>query len=73
MFGTVKFPTEMDLQDIKNRQVHRTPSKSLFPGIEVAKKAPANRKSSWGVLKVLSCRDDSSINVTASIACMPQV
>lgn len=73
MFGIVKFPTEMDLQDIKNRQVHRTSSKTLFPGIEMAKKAPANRKSSWGVLKVLSCRDDASINVTASLACMPQV
>ncbi|KAK1399814.1 hypothetical protein POM88_009677 [Heracleum sosnowskyi] len=73
MFGIVKFPTEMDLQDIKNRQVHRTPSKSLFPGIEEAKKDPINRKSSWGVLKVLSCRDDASINVTGSLACMPQV
>lgn len=73
MFGIVKFPTEMDLQDIKNRQVHRTPSKSLFPGIEVDKKAPANRKTSWGVLKVLSCRDDASINVAKSLACVPQV
>ncbi|KAL1816205.1 hypothetical protein ACET3Z_018779 [Daucus carota] len=72
MFGIVKFPTEMDLQDIKNRQVHRTPSKSLFPSIEVAKKPPANKKSSWGVLKVLSCRGDASLSVTAPLACMPQ-
>ncbi|KAK1388345.1 hypothetical protein POM88_016523 [Heracleum sosnowskyi] len=74
MFGSVKFPPEMDLQDIKNRQVHRTTiSKSLFPNLEVVKKPPANRKRSWGVLKVLSCRDDGSVNVTASLACVPRV
>lgn len=73
MFGIGKFPTEMDLQDIKNRQVHRIPTKPLFPGIQVVEKAPAKRRSSWGVLEVLSCRGDTSVNVTASLACIPQV
>lgn len=73
MFGSVKFPPEMDLRDIKNRQVHRTVSPPLFPSLEVVKKVPVNRKSSWEVLKVLSCRDDASVHVTTSLACMPRV
>lgn len=73
MFGSVKFPPEINLQDIKNRQLHRTTSKSLFPNFEVVKKPPTNRKRSWGVLKVLSCRDDASVHVTAPLACVPRV
>lgn len=73
LFGNVRFPPEMDLQDIKNRQVRRTPSAAFFPSVEVVKKVPVYRKSSWGVLKVLSCRDDASVHVTTSLARMPRV
>lgn len=55
LFGNARFPPEMDLQDIKNRQVRRTP----FQSVEVGKKG----KSYWGVIKVLSCRDDASVHV----------
>lgn len=33
LFGMVKFPAEMDLEDIKNRQVRKNPSR-LFPPVD---------------------------------------
>ncbi|XP_022852739.1 uncharacterized protein LOC111374316, partial [Olea europaea var. sylvestris] len=39
MFGIVKFPPEMDLQDIKNRQF-RCNTRSIFPWIDAEGKAP---------------------------------
>ncbi|KAM0963690.1 hypothetical protein ACFX13_023069 [Malus domestica] len=58
MFGIVRFQAEMDLSDIKNRQIRRNPS-TLFRS-----EAPDNRssgKGSWKLLKVLSCKDHASV------------
>ncbi|KAL8460188.1 hypothetical protein ACS0TY_031915 [Phlomoides rotata] len=71
MFGPLKLQPEMDLRDMKNRQVRRSPG-SLFPG----GKAPANRsdrRSFWGhdLLRVLSCKTHASVAVTTSIGFMP--
>ncbi|CAK9169422.1 unnamed protein product [Ilex paraguariensis] len=74
-FGLVKFPPEMALQDIKNRQVRRNPG-TMFPSFDAGKKVPGSRRdrqSFWGLLRVLSCKDDSSVAVTTSFTCMPQV
>ncbi|CAI9782951.1 unnamed protein product [Fraxinus pennsylvanica] len=78
MFGLVKFPPEMDLQDIKSRQVRRNNPGSMFPAIETSTKAPVNRnerRNSWGhdLLRVLSCKSHGSVAVTASIDFVPQV
>lgn len=69
MFGMVKFPTEMELSDIKNRQVRRNQPQSMI--------FPVNRNSgkgsgSWKLLKALSCKDHASVAVTASF-CVPRV
>lgn len=71
MFGPLKLQPEMDLRDMKNRQVRRNPRR-LFP----AGQAPAvrsDRRSFWGLdlLKVLSCKDHASVAVTASIGLVP--
>ncbi|KAE8673571.1 NBS resistance-like protein [Hibiscus syriacus] len=69
VFGSVKFPPEMELNDIKSRQFRRNPS-VMFS--DDGKKAADNDKwgsdksSSWGLLKALSCRDYTSIAVTSS-------
>lgn len=69
-FGLVKFPPEMALRDIKNRQVRRN-SGSLFTSSSHAGERDLthkyDRKSSWDdLLKVLSCKDDASVSVTTS-------
>ncbi|XP_021810030.1 uncharacterized protein LOC110753430 isoform X3 [Prunus avium] len=58
MFGIVKFPAEMDLNDIKNRQIRRNPSTTMFP------RQAAAGKGSWRLLKALSCKDHASVAVT---------
>ncbi|XP_022867623.1 uncharacterized protein LOC111387306 [Olea europaea var. sylvestris] len=78
MFGLVKFPPEMDLQDIKSRQVRRNVPGSMFPAIETGMKAPVSRnerRNSWGhdLLRVLSCKDHGSIAVTAPSDFVPHV
>ncbi|XVF34218.1 hypothetical protein REPUB_Repub18cG0040200 [Reevesia pubescens] len=75
MFGMIKFPPEMELKDIKNRQFRRTPS-VMFPTVEDgSKKFAGNRSSgkgsSWSLLKALSCKDHTSVAVTTSLS-MPQ-
>ncbi|XP_022728791.1 uncharacterized protein LOC111284374 [Durio zibethinus] len=70
MFGMVKFPPEMELKDIKSRQSHRSPS-IMFPTVEdggkkLAGNRSSNKCSSWSLLKALSCRDHTSVDVTAS-------
>ncbi|TXG60977.1 hypothetical protein EZV62_012340 [Acer yangbiense] len=75
MFGMVKFPPEMDLQDIKSRQFRRNSSSVLFPPSESDGNFPGHRgsgKSSWKLLKALSCKDHASIAVTTSFY-VPQV
>lgn len=78
MFGVVKPPAGMELRDIKSRQIRLNPPITMFPTPVDAggNKVPANgslNKSSCGLLlKVLSCKDPTSVAVTASF-CMPQV
>ncbi|XP_031107961.1 uncharacterized protein LOC116012541 [Ipomoea triloba] len=73
MFGLVKFPPEMDLQDIKNRQVRRTVSPMFHiddrSSSETGRNSPSmrnERKSSWDFIKMLSCKDHASVAVTTS-------
>ncbi|CAI9765744.1 unnamed protein product [Fraxinus pennsylvanica] len=75
MFGGVKFPLEMDIQDIKNRQIRRSTG-GIFPWIDVGEKAPVrqnDRRNTWGfdLLSVLSCRNHANVAVKASIGIMP--
>lgn len=72
MFGPVKLPPEMDLQDMKNRQVRRSPG-IMFPAADGGGR---DGRSSWGhdLLRVLSCKNhSSSVAVTASIRLVPQL
>ncbi|PON75958.1 hypothetical protein PanWU01x14_039090 [Parasponia andersonii] len=79
MFGMARFPAEMELSDIKNRQVRRNPS-TLFPAMDpggggnfpVNQSSSSGNKASWRLLKALSCKDHASVAVTASL-CMPHV
>ncbi|XP_023516073.1 uncharacterized protein LOC111780044 [Cucurbita pepo subsp. pepo] len=70
MFGMVKFPAEMDLSDIKSRQVRRS-SSALFPANESKGKYHCNNRSSgeatWRILRALSCKNYASVDVTASL------
>ncbi|CAJ1941855.1 unnamed protein product [Sphenostylis stenocarpa] len=71
MFGTIKVPPEMELSDMKNRQVRRNPSSTMFMAAE---KVAVNRspgKLSWRILKALSCKDHSSVAVATSFP-LPQ-
>ncbi|KAL9325976.1 hypothetical protein ACSQ67_006621 [Phaseolus vulgaris] len=71
MFGTMKVPAEMGLSDMKNRQVRRNASSTMFVSAE---KVGGNRspgKVSWRILKALSCKDHSSVAVTTSFP-LPQ-
>lgn len=73
LFGIAKVPAEMELSDIKSRQFRRTPS-TLFPPVDAEGNPSANRgsgKVSWRLLKALSCKDHTSVAVTASL-CAPQ-
>ncbi|KAL0339969.1 UNVERIFIED_CONTAM: hypothetical protein Sradi_4513700 [Sesamum radiatum] len=74
IFGPVKFPPEMDLRDIKSRQIRRSPG-SMFPAVESGDRTPASRRTSWGgdLLRALSCKKHASVAVTASIGLVPQV
>ncbi|KAE9602421.1 hypothetical protein Lal_00049699 [Lupinus albus] len=74
MFGTMKVPPEMELNDIKNRQVRRNPSTTMFPAADHGGNVDVNRcsgKVSWRILKALSCKDPRSVAVTTSFP-MPQ-
>ncbi|XP_041018054.1 uncharacterized protein LOC121260294 [Juglans microcarpa x Juglans regia] len=75
MFGMVKFPPEMELSDIKNRQVRRNAPSTLFPPpLDFNRNLPVSRssstKGSWRFLRALSCKDHASVTVTASF-CFP--
>ncbi|KAM5553872.1 hypothetical protein ABKV19_025883 [Rosa sericea] len=71
LFGIVKFPAEMDLSDIKSRQVRKNPSTTLFPDTSVGKcpsvsRSNSGNKGSWKLLRALSCKDHASVSVTTS-------
>ncbi|KAG6410544.1 hypothetical protein SASPL_128605 [Salvia splendens] len=73
MFGPLKLQPEMDLRDIKSRQVRRNTGR-LFAGIDGGG-GRSDRRSFWGVdlLKVLSCKNHASVAVTASIGLVPHL
>lgn len=74
VFGKMKVPPEMELNDIKNRQVRRNPSKSMFLSSDSGENLDVNRSSgkvSWKILKALSCKDHNSVSVTTSFS-LPQ-
>ncbi|XP_004507852.1 uncharacterized protein [Cicer arietinum] len=74
VFGKMKVPPEMELNDIKNRQIRRNPSTSMFPASDSGGNLAVNRSSgkvSWRILKALSCKDHNSIAVTTSFP-LPQ-
>ncbi|KAL6977739.1 hypothetical protein U1Q18_026528 [Sarracenia purpurea var. burkii] len=71
MFGLLKFPPEMELKDMKNRQVRRSPA-TMFPPFD-HHSSRHHGKSSWGLLRVLSCKGNASVAVTPSFGCMPQL
>lgn len=76
MFGAVKFPPEMDLRDIKSRQVRRSGSTTLFPSFDARDMVPVNRsdrKSSWGLLDILGCQGSASVSVTTSFSCLQKI
>ncbi|KAL7599834.1 hypothetical protein Lser_V15G23667 [Lactuca serriola] len=73
VFGPVKVPTEMDLRDIRNRQTVQNTSKSLFPNAEsggglAVSRVGDHRKTSWGVLGILSCKSSVSVAVTMPLS-----
>ncbi|KAM0017818.1 hypothetical protein Hdeb2414_s0027g00692281 [Helianthus debilis subsp. tardiflorus] len=73
MFAPLKVPAEMDLKDIRNRQLVKNTSKSLFPTVEPSDRFAVNRvghhrKTSWGVLGFLSCKRSGSVAVTMPLS-----
>ncbi|XP_076883744.1 uncharacterized protein LOC143532628 [Bidens hawaiensis] len=80
LFGLVKVPpSEMDIKDIKNRQVRQTGSKTpVFGPSESFKVVPVSqsvdhRKCSWRILGFLSCKSSSSADVANPVGYMPKV
>ncbi|XP_030458777.1 uncharacterized protein LOC115679312 [Syzygium oleosum] len=69
-FVAVKLPAEMELRDMRSRQLRRTPSALFVPP------TPADRggwKGSWRLIKALSCKDPASVAVATPLACLPHV
>lgn len=79
LFGLVKVPPpEMDLRDMKSRQIRRTPSKPLFPSSESCDALPVSqsddsRRCSGRVLGFLSCKSSASTAATTPLRYMPKV
>lgn len=79
MFGTVKFPAEMELEDMKTRQLRRNPTSLFVPTERTAsasseKLSMSRSKGSWRFIKALSCKDHTNVavvNNTASLAPFP--
>ncbi|KAK9078880.1 hypothetical protein SSX86_002938 [Deinandra increscens subsp. villosa] len=62
VFGPLKVPSEMDLRDIRNRQIaQKNNASDRFPGGD-------NRKTSWGVIGLLSCKRSGSVAVTMPLS-----
>lgn len=71
-FGAVKPPAEMELRDMRSRQLRRNPATLFAPPAP----APADRggwKGSWKLIKALSCKDPASVAVATSLAYLPHV
>ncbi|XP_010259925.1 PREDICTED: uncharacterized protein LOC104599189 [Nelumbo nucifera] len=76
LFG-LKFPREMNLKDIKNRQnrSRRIPTSmfSAFDGGETISVKREDEKGAWRFIRALSCRGHANAAVTASLSCIPHV
>ncbi|KAJ8750798.1 hypothetical protein K2173_015979 [Erythroxylum novogranatense] len=67
MFGSMRSHSEMELRDIKNRQLNLNPFVMFPPPPDSHGKPPVignSGKTSCGLLKVLSCRDHASVAAT---------
>ncbi|KAL7093141.1 hypothetical protein ACP275_11G024600 [Erythranthe tilingii] len=73
MFGPVKIQQEMDLRDMKNRQIRRPNTGSMFAGGKVPARGNDRRRISWGhdLIRVLSCKNHASVAVSSSIGHVP--
>ncbi|KAL7134384.1 hypothetical protein ABFS83_11G023200 [Erythranthe nasuta] len=73
MFGPVKIQQEMDLRDMKNRQIRRPNTGSMFAGGKVPARGNERRRISWGhdLIRVLSCKNHASVAVSSSICHVP--
>lgn len=71
-FGPIKFQQEMDIQEMRSRQVRRSPG-SMFPAAADCGGNRRDRRSFWShdFLKVLSCKNHASVAVTASMGLVP--
>ncbi|KAL3746030.1 hypothetical protein ACJRO7_015042 [Eucalyptus globulus] len=73
-FGALRLPAEMELRDMRSRQLRRNPS-TLFATPAPAP-SPADGggwKGSWKLIRALSCKDPTSVAVATSLACLPHV
>ncbi|CAH2077487.1 unnamed protein product [Thlaspi arvense] len=61
MFGMVKFPPEIELKDIKSRQIRRN-----IPPIKKKSRSPSPSPS-WRFLNALSCKEPTSVAATAPL------
>ncbi|CAH8355685.1 unnamed protein product [Eruca vesicaria subsp. sativa] len=64
MFGMVKFPPEIELRNIKNRQTRRNVPPVLFPSRGAQATSPS---PSWRLLNALSCKDPTSVAATSPL------
>ncbi|KAL8037213.1 hypothetical protein ABFX02_11G025100 [Erythranthe guttata] len=73
MFGPVKIQQEMDLRDMKNRQIRRPNTGSMFAGGKVPARGNERRRICWGhdLIRVLSCKNHATVAVSSSIAHVP--
>ncbi|KAL2555516.1 hypothetical protein Fot_00255 [Forsythia ovata] len=78
LFGITRFPTEMELRDMKNRQSRRRrdPSPPMFHLKHDDEKINVGRSSGrglWGLIKALSCGGGHQTNavVAAPVSCIP--
>ncbi|KAJ7979466.1 hypothetical protein O6P43_002864 [Quillaja saponaria] len=72
MFGLVKVPPEMELSDIKHRQIRMNPTTMRFPVTDAGGRLQVSRNSgkvTWKILSALSCKDHSNVSVTTPYAC----
>lgn len=76
MFGLARFPApEMELKDIKSRQVRHIPA-TMFHPMEAVRGGPvkqSRRRGSGCLLRALSCRDDESVGATPPFGVVPEV
>lgn len=75
VFGTVRVPPEMELSDMRSRQIRRNSTVTMFPPPSATAAYGGGDRSSgkvsWRILRALSCKDRRSVSVTTSLG-VPQ-